>query len=249
MNKKSNFISVLIVLFTVMGLVVLTSCNEKAEAQSENNSQKNIVSDTLKRDINGEYLIGSDVKIYDGDLMPMDAFFTYTPSKPENLNMNNAVILNWLPTAFFFGGNNEIGSGTLGLFRYCIDKSIEWAATAKENDVHSLSKIILPDDFKENDGIAAYMLKNSPNSAEPIYLIFHFFIGDLNEDGKEETLLVLNWKKHDELRYGSPGNFLLFKENDFARLKEIFSESYLAKINKQEEEWQKSRTEQEALFE
>jgi hypothetical protein len=45
------------------------------------------------------------------------------------------------------------------------------------------------------------------------------------------------------------GHFFCFRENDFARLKEMFSESYLAEIDKQEAAWQKSHAEQDALFE
>jgi hypothetical protein len=59
----------------------------------------------------------------------------------------------------------------------------------------------------------------------------------------------MNWKTLNDALTGAFGQACAFNENDFIRLKEIFSESYLAEIDKQEAEWQKSHAEQDALFE
>jgi hypothetical protein len=210
------------------------------------------VSDTPKREANGQYRIGSKVQVYDSDLKPTDAYFTYSPNEPYN----NAVILNFGPpyidAALFFFEKNT-GDDSNGFVRDCIDKSIEWAATAKQNNVRSLAKEISFDEYDLDDRTALYG-PNRPNQPgyyghEIAYLVFNFYIGDLAKKGKEETWLIMNYLTRNEIRSRSQGHFFCFRENDFARLKEMFSESYLAEIDKQEAAWQKSHAEQDALFE
>ena len=237
MNRKMNLVLMLVL------LVMFISGGSKSGT----------VSDSPKREANGQYRVGSQVKVYDGNLEPTDAYFTYSPSKLPILGYDNTVILNFgLPysnTALFFGKSE--GSDIIGFVRYCIDKGIEWAATAKQNNVHSLSKAIpRPDGYDIDNTRVAYGL-NQPNyrNYKPVYLLFSFYIGDIAENGKEETLLVMNYRTHDQARSESQGQYFCFRENDFARLKEMFSESYLAKIDKQEAEWQKSQAKQDALFE
>jgi len=145
---------------------------------------------------------------------------------------------------------------SIGYVRNSIDKSIEWSATAKQNKVRSLQKWITYETFGgiEDDGIAMYGL-NQPNNKhpEPAYLVFMLYIGDLGDlnltkKDKEETWLVMNYRTHNELQTRSLGHYYGFRENDFALLKEIFSESYLVEIDKKEEAFQKSQAEQGSLF-
>jgi hypothetical protein len=142
---------------------------------------------------------------------------------------------------FFFGKNNE--TDAIGFVRSCIGKSIEWAATAKQNNVRDFIKEITP------GGRAIYGL-NQPNyyRHEAVYLAFNFYIGNADEKGKEETWLVMRYQRADDV-IREIGRFFCFREDDFARLREMFSESYLAEIDKQEAAWQKSHAEQDALFE
>ena len=225
---------------------------------------RNVEAQELERDVNGQYRIGSKIKVYNGDLKPIDAYFTYlTPSyqwkfKEES---HKTVLLN-LPigrgvnVAYPFLINEAGKNEFIGHFRNSIDKSIEWAAVAKKNNVRSLKKEIPTPDGYDNVTFVdtAQLLGNPPpnsiTSTEPVHLMFIFYIGDLGDLGfakknKEETWLfmfVYNF-------YGTQlKNVFCFRENDFALLKEIFSESYLAEIDKKEEALQKSQAEKDALF-
>jgi len=141
-NRKMNLMSVIIVVL-FMGIMA-AGCSKKADAQTAKGST---ATETAERNADGQYLIGSKIKIYDGDLNPIDAYFTYLPNNPwkNQLTFDNAVILNWpdgaYSEAFLFPRSNiTIYDDIIGFFRNSIDKSIEWAATAKKNNVHSLTK-------------------------------------------------------------------------------------------------------------
>jgi transcription elongation GreA/GreB family factor len=237
--------------------------DNKANAQTgggsaaSGGSKSGAVSDTPKREANGQYRIGSKVQVYDGSGKPTDDYFTYSPGK-LNLGystIDNAVILNrsldsYSYAALFFWKSNE--KDNIGYVRNCIDKSIEWAATAKKNNVRSLTKDIPDDGYDLDDSTVAltYSPSNSSNFV-PAYLLFTFYIGDLFENGKEETWLVMRYLTDSEVQsmgQGGQGHFVIFHENDFAHLKEMFSESYLAEINNQEAAWQKTLAEQDTLF-
>ncbi|GHV43719.1 hypothetical protein AGMMS49546_26140 [Spirochaetia bacterium] len=208
-------------------------------------SKSGAVSDPPKREADGQYRIGSKVQVYDGNGKPVDDYFTYFPSKLI-MGYDNAVILNLQPggLALFFGKNNE--HDAIGFVRNCIDKSIEWAATAKQNNVRSLRKEIpYGDGYEVDDGTAWYGIKTQLYNLEYVYLMFTFLIGDIFEKGKEETWLVMQYLTQNQARSMSQGRFICFREDDFARLKEMFSESYLAEIDKQEA----AHAEQDALFE
>jgi hypothetical protein len=70
----------------------------------------------------------------------------------------------------------------------------------------------------------------------------------VDKKGKAEAWLVMRYVTHTELQRESQGHFFIFHEDDFARLKELFSESYLAEIDRQEAAWQQSLADQDALF-
>jgi len=40
---------------------------------------RNVEAQEAERDANGQYRIGSRIKVYNGDLKPIDAYFTYLP--------------------------------------------------------------------------------------------------------------------------------------------------------------------------
>jgi hypothetical protein len=221
MNRKMNLVLVLLAAFAAT-----------------------VMAETPKRDADGQYPIGSQVKVYDADFKPTDAYFTYFPGLPASWGVDsNAVILNFpfLQSLYFLKSN-------IGFVRNSIDKSIDWAATAKKNNVRSLIKEIPIDENDTHVMTVSYGSgqKTRPNDIR--YLMFQFYIGDAAENGKDETWLIMNYLSQDEARNGSQSHFFVFHENDFVRLKEMFSESYLAEIDKQEAAYQKSRAEQDALF-
>jgi hypothetical protein len=249
MNKKMNLVSVLLMVFIGMVLLVgLTSCSKK---DGELGGSKSVAgSSAPKREADGQYRIGSEVKVYDGDFKPTADYFTYLPRNSGNTDWDHAVILNFAHESVLYLGRAKEGVlNTIDYVRNCIDKSIEWAATAKENNVHSLIKEIPTDGYNYYDLEGMKGLKTNRNSFEPVALTFTFFIGDIDEDSKEETVLAMIWQTRNDVLSGRKQHFFFFHENDFARLKEMFSESYLAEIDKQEAARQESHAEQDALFE
>jgi hypothetical protein len=252
MNRKKNLVMVLLAAFAGMVMAEeFTSCSKTDSSTVTGDSKSGAVSDTPKREANGQYRIGSKVQVYDDDGKPTDAYFTYSPGKITNLDYGNMVILNfgqsYIDAALFFreSNNNE----NIGLFRHCIDKSIEWVATAKQNNVRSLLKEIPFDGYDVDDSTALYGLNRQNYSRhEQVYLGFSLYIGDIFENGKEETWLLMRYLTRNDLLSGALGHIFCFREDDFARLKEMFSESYLAEIDKREAAWQKSHAEQNALF-
>jgi hypothetical protein len=255
MKNKKMFLLIALIVTTVL----LLGCSKKADAQESKGSTATGSAEKIERKADGQYLIGSKIKIYDGDLKPTDAYFTYLPSSYQweyKQDYHKAVLLNQslgfgVSEAFLFGINEANKNEAIGFFRNSIDKSIEWAATAKQNNVHSLKKQIPTSDGDKNKTyvLIGQIAGNPPPSSitlfEPVGLFFIFYIGDYLENGKEETLLIM-------AIYDSYGTrvkrIFCFRENDFALLKEIFSESYLAEIDKKEETLQKSQAEQGTLF-
>jgi hypothetical protein len=261
MNKKMNLVSVIIIVL-FMGVMVM-GCSKKANAQEEKGA-KTEKEEKAERDVNGQYRIGSKIKIYDGELKPTDAYFTYlSPSYQWKYkgDVHKTVLLNLsigmgVNEAYLFGINESEKNEAIGHFRNSIDKSIEWAATAKQNNVRSLKKDIPTPDGYKNKTFAdtVQMLGNPPpisiTSRELVHLMFTFYIGDFEDLGfakkeKEETWLFMfvydNYATRIKDVFG-------FRENDFTLLKEIFSESYLTEIDKKEEMLQKSQAEQDELF-
>jgi hypothetical protein len=251
MNRKMNLV-LLVVFAGMMTVAGFTSCSKKDGGTGSGGSKSSAASGTPKREADGQYRIGSKVQVYDGNGKPMDDYFTYFPSELNLMysTINNAIILNFQPgnSALFFLKSNELDSDGIGFFRNSIDKSIGWAATAKQNNVHSLRKEI-PRDDGEYTTTAYYGLKTNLNRLDPVYLAFEFYIGDAFEKGKEDTWLLIQYVTRDQARARSQGRFICFREDDFARLKEMFSESSLAEIDKQEAAWQKTHAEQDTLFE
>ncbi|MDR3356872.1 MAG: hypothetical protein LBO04_06755 [Spirochaetaceae bacterium] len=263
MNRKMNWVLVLPVAFAGMvkaaavalAFAAAFAVCPKAQAQSggttSGDSKNGAVADAPTREANGQYRIGSKVRVYDGNLKPTGAYFTYSPGKPFD-GYDNAVILNFGPpyidAALFFGKSNAGDADNIGFFRSCIAKSIEWAATAKQNNVRDLMKEITLDEYDFDDSRAVYGL-NQPNyyRHEAVYLMFYFNV-DADGEGKEGPWLLMRYLTSDDIGRRSPGRFFWFREDDFARLKEMFSESYLAEIDRQEAAWQKFHAEQDALF-
>ena len=232
MKKKMNFVSVIIIVLFIA--IILIGCNGKVEK-----------SEKAERNDDGQYSLGSKVQIYDSNFKQMDAHFTYFPGKPRNLNFDNAIILNRPPEDIFFGRINEKGYDTIGFVRSCIEKSIEWAETAKKNKVDSLVKEIANDEYDINDRTIISMFNKQSNSIEQLYLTCSFYIGDIDDNGKKGTFLIM--ALYD--RNLTPKRYFCYSERDFTLLKEIFSDSYLAEIDMQEVAWRKSHDEQDALFE
>ena len=249
-NKKMFLLITLII--TVL---LLLGCSKKAEAQEA----KGANAEKPERDANGQYRIGSNIKVYNGDLKPIDAYFTYLPPSYQwkyKEEFHKTVLLNLsigrgVNVAYPFVINEADKNEVIGHFKNSIDKSIECAAVAKKNNVHSFKKEIpTPDGYKNDTFVdTVQMLGNPPpnsiTSTEIVYLMFIFYIGDDISKGKEETLLIMFVYDY----YGTRiKDVFCFRENDFALLKQIFSESYLAEIDKKEEAWQKSKAEKDALF-
>jgi hypothetical protein len=200
-----------------------------------------------ERNEDGEYPMSPQVQFYDGDLKidKKEAYFTYLPNGNDmEWGYDNAVILNHrmpgaLATQSFFFGGTKIRS----LFRDSIDKAIEWAAVAKQNKVDSLSKTIDVDGYDIDVRKVNSVFRNLPKVPTMSSVFFYFYIG------KEGTFLGMLL-----FEYGRVGNivgerYYFFSEKDFTNLKEIFSESYLAEIDKKEADWRKSNADKNALFE
>jgi len=247
MNKKLNLATAII--FTLFFGIMLTGCTKKAESTGNIGKMEKIERNSI-----GQYTIGSNIQIYDYDLQPISAYFTYSPKDPTNLGFDNGmIILNFPPphidAAIFFGKSDM--ADNIGLFRYCIDKSIEWAATAKKENVSQLTKLISFDEFlgEENRSLmyGTYGL-NQPNNRryDAAYMLFNFKV--LDEKGYEGPWLIMSYMNQNALGSGRQSFLFSFHEKDFASLKMMFSESYLAEIDKAEEAWQKSNAEKDSLF-
>lgn len=249
MKKKMNLVRTIILTLSIG--IMLSGCTGKTgNAVSAEDPKK------VERKANGQYLISPTLQIYDGDLKPIKVYFTYFPYAISSLRYDKGIIiLNFPPpyidAAVFIGKNDQFDS--INLLRYCIDKSIEWAATVKQNNVSELSKLIPLDEIHGDKGLpyarASYGL-NKPDfrNYDAAYLFFHFIVNEKWQDEKGPWL-SLNYRSQKQLADSGPrGEYFFFHEKDFALLKEIFSESYLAEINKREEALQKSNAEKNEMF-
>jgi hypothetical protein len=169
-----------------------------------------------------EYTIDNSVKIYNGNLNELQGRITYYP---ENIwDMDNAVILyfrDFLSYGLMFDPDSRED------FIEIIDKCIEWTEIAKRENVHKLSRAISSD-----VGILYFSSLN--NMPDVFILNYSFFIDTVN--GSEEILLLINYRTINQANSGSRGSTIAFKERDFRRLKEIFSEDYLLQYNRMAEE-------------
>jgi hypothetical protein len=172
-----------------------------------------------------EYTIDETVKVYNANLRELRSEITYYPEPLPAFGESNAIVLyfsDFVNYAFIFGKNDR------ATFIEIIDKCIEWTEVAKKNGVHSLSKTIV-----EKEGIR-YMMVGVSNYPSVFLSNFTFSIQEI--DGKEEILLIINYRTIDQVNNGGRGSILVFKQNDFARLKEIFSEDYLLQFDKKAKE-------------
>jgi len=170
-----------------------------------------------------EYRIGETIKIYDEYLEEIQSRITYYPA--AFYHFENAILLYFnklLTYTLVFDKNLR------AKFSGILDKCIEWTAIAEKNDVHELSRMI-----EERVGIYCVFpaLSNYPD-----ILLIDYIFSIQKIKGKEEIMLVMNYKTIDQVNNGRPGGYIAIKQNDFNRLKEIFSDNYLANYDKKAEE-------------
>jgi hypothetical protein len=170
-----------------------------------------------------EYRIGETIKIYDEYLEEIQSRITYYPA--AFYHFENAIFLYFnklLTYTLIFDKDLRVR------FSGILDKCIEWTAVAKKNDVHELSRMI-----EERVGIFCVF---PTVSNYPDVLIIDYIFSIQKIKGKEEIMLVMNYKTVDQINNGRPGGYIAIKQNDFNRLKEIFSDNYLANYDKKAEE-------------
>ena len=178
-----------------------------------------------------EYPIDETVKIYDSNLKALQSRITYYPS--AFYSYKNAIFLyftDYFNCAFIFGKGDEYDKRAQ--FIGILDKCIEWTAVAKENNVHKLSRTVA------EEVEILYMYPGVSNYPDVFLVNFIFSIQEINN--KEEIMLIINYKTVDQVNNGSRGSYIVIKQNDFIRLKQIFSDNYLAQFDKEAKEQAKT---------
>jgi hypothetical protein len=174
------------------------------------------------------------VTLYNGNLKKIESSWTYGGSGDMvSLNFEGSEPLKAAYTFSFTDDPGIFGSPGLTAFREAVEKAIEWAAVAKENKVQDTMKLI-------GDAIMIPYLFNgryTPNTT--MLLAFYFRV--VEWEGKNETLLLIKYDSRDP----KDGVTIGFKEEDFKRLKKIFSDESLAEAKNKAQE--KAKTED--LFE
>jgi hypothetical protein len=170
-----------------------------------------------------EYNIDTTIKVYNRSLQEMESRFTYYPE--ETLVGDNALIMYFNNSAFMFGKSDEHDA------RYdfikIIEKCIEWVDVARQNNVRQLTRTV------ETDvSIIGVRYRLEPFSAD-----FTFSIQEIQ--GRIEMMLIINYKTTYEWNNGSQGNYIVFREQDFNKLKEIFSDDYLLQFDDRATEQQR----------
>jgi len=125
-----------------------------------------------------------------------------------------------------------VESGGRSIFNEVIDKAIEWTEIARTNNVHRLNRTI-----RAGVSIPYVTIENSDKEIKFFMVDFIYFIGEFN--GKDEVLLIMNYKTLEEYEFHKVrgGNYLIFKEEDFAELRHIFSNDYLQKFRDDSEQF------------
>jgi len=171
-----------------------------------------------------EYRIGETIKIYDVNLKEIQSRITYYPA-PFYSTIKNVIFL------YFYEHINYtlvFDSDLRTEFIEILDKCIEWTIIAKNNNVHKLSRLV-----KERVGIP-FVIPGVSKYPDVFFLYFTFSIQEIN--GKEEIMLIINYKTKDQDNNGRQGSYIVIKQNDFNHLKEIFSANYLIQFDKKAEE-------------
>jgi hypothetical protein len=171
-----------------------------------------------------EYSINTTITAYNENLEGYPLQLGYYPGEFHGYNNPIFLYVNQFVgrIALLFGKHDQIDDRKI--FIEVIDKCIEWANVAKKNAVHNVSK-----DVKEDVTTLTSIRPGLNGSDRQLLVIYHFRIAEFN--GKEETLLVIMYYTYDEARQGYPPSYIIFKETDFTKLKEVFSDAYLKQFD------------------
>lgn len=177
-----------------------------------------------------EYRIGETIKVYDSYLEELQSKITYYPAPLSFLDTNNAIFIyfhEFITYVLIFAKGDKYDYRKR--FIEVLDKCIEWTDVAKKNNVHKLSRLVV------EDVSIPYMILGEGGSFPEVFIVdFIFSIQEFK--GKEETLLIINYKTVDQYNNGERGRYIVFKQNDFNHLREIFSDNYLTQFDKKAEE-------------
>jgi hypothetical protein len=103
---------------------------------------------------------------------------------------------------------------------------------AKANNVHEINR-----EVKQSEVLHFGPGMNLP---EPYIVNYVFSVFSINKINNRETVcLEIRCRTVSEVNAGRSGRSIIFAEQDFARLKQIFSDEYLAQFDKMEEERKK----------
>lgn len=156
-----------------------------------------------------EYRIGETIRIYDQNLNVLQSRITYYPT--SYFHMNKVIFL------YFFEYINYalvLNDELRAEFIEVLNKCIEWTIIARDNNVHRVTQPV-----KERLGVP-FIIPNVSRNLDVLFLTFLFSIQEIN--GREEILLIINYKTIEQDNYGRQGSYIIIKQNDFERLREIF---------------------------
>jgi hypothetical protein len=185
-----------------------------------------------------EYNITEGIKMYNGNLVEIPSKITYYPSTIDFQGIKNPVCLyfqDMIVYTFFLGDDDY---GRKAQFIEVIDKCIEWADVAKKNGVHNFNRSVGTDAIPYNTNLVP----------KPDIFFVDYIFSIRQTNGREEVILVINYKTRDQQFGNRPGSYLIFKQPDFAALKRIFSSDYLARYDRQAAEAAAEAAEKEKLF-
>jgi len=181
-----------------------------------------IISSTLTYSID-EYRIGETIKIYDQNLNELQSRITYYPA--PYFHMNKVIFLYFFEyIQYAIVLNDELREE----FVEVLTKCIEWTIIARDNNVHRVTQPI-----KERLGVP-FIIPNISRNLDVLFLTFLFSIQEIN--GREEIMLIINYKTIEQDNYGRQGSYIIIKQNDFERLKEVFSANFLIQFDERAEE-------------
>jgi len=170
-----------------------------------------------------EYRIGETIRIYDQNLSVLQSRITYYPA--PYFHMNKVIFLYFFEyIQYAIVLNDELREE----FVEVLNKCIEWTIIARDNNVH---RVIQP--VKERLGVP-FIIPNVSRNLDVLFLTFLFSIQEIN--GREEIMLIINYKTIEQDNYGRPGSYIIIKQNDFEQLKEVFSANYLIQFDERAEE-------------
>ena len=181
-----------------------------------------IISSTFTYSID-EFRIGETIKIYDQNLNELQSRITYYPA--PYFHMNKVIFLYFFEyIQYAIVLNDELREE----FVEVLTKCIEWTIIARDNNVHRVTQPI-----KERLGVP-FIIPNISRNLDVLFLTFLFSIQEIN--GREEIMLIINYKTIEQDNYGRQGSYIIIKQNDFERLKEVFSANFLIQFDERAEE-------------